>query len=92
MSKEDIKKEFKDQEGDPHVKSERKQLQQKLLQEAAAKRVPEAKAVIINPTHIAVAIDYDEHSMNAPRLAAKGLNADGETYCRDRQKTSNSSY
>jgi flagellar biosynthesis protein FlhB len=72
MSKEEIKQEYKEQEGDPHLKGERKHLQRKLLQEAAAKRVPEAKAVIVNPTHIAVAIEYDERTMNAPRLAAKG--------------------
>jgi flagellar biosynthesis protein FlhB len=72
MSKEEIKQEYKEQEGDPHLKGERKHLQRKLLQEAAAKRVPEAKAVIVNPTHIAVAIEYDEQIMNAPRLAAKG--------------------
>jgi flagellar biosynthesis protein FlhB len=72
MSKEEIKQEYKEQEGDPHLKGERKHLQKKLLQEAATKRVPEAKAVIVNPTHIAVAIEYDEQSMNAPRVAAKG--------------------
>lgn len=72
MSKEEIKQEFKEQEGDPHVKGERKHLQRKLLQEAVTKRVPDAKAVIVNPTHIAVAIEYDDQVMNAPRLAAKG--------------------
>jgi FlhB-like protein len=72
MSKEEIKQEYKEQEGDPHLKGERKHLQRQLMQEAAAKRVPQAKAVIINPTHIAVAIGYDEQIMNAPRLAAKG--------------------
>jgi flagellar biosynthesis protein FlhB len=72
MSKEEVKQEYKEQEGDPHLKGERKHLLRQLLQEAAAKRVPQAKAVIINPTHIAVAIEYDEQIMNAPRLAAKG--------------------
>ncbi|RZU42240.1 EscU/YscU/HrcU family type III secretion system export apparatus switch protein [Edaphobacter modestus] len=72
MSKEEIKQEFKEQEGDPHLKGERKHLQRQLLQQAATKRVPDAKAVIVNPTHIAVAIEYDEQVMNAPRLAAKG--------------------
>jgi flagellar biosynthetic protein FlhB len=72
MSKEDIKQEDKEQEGDPHLKGERKHLMRSLLQGAATKRVPQAKAVIVNPTHIAVAIEYDEQIMNAPRLAAKG--------------------
>jgi flagellar biosynthetic protein FlhB len=72
MSKEEIKQEYKEQEGDPHVKGERKHLQRQLLQQAATKRVPDAKAVIVNPTHIAVALEYDELTMIAPRLAAKG--------------------
>jgi flagellar biosynthetic protein FlhB len=72
MSKEEIKQEFKEQEGDPHLKGERKHLQRQLMQEAAASRVPKAKAVIVNPTHLAVAIEYDEQIMGAPRLAAKG--------------------
>jgi type III secretion YscU/HrpY family protein len=72
MSKEEVKREFKDSEGDPHLKSERKHLQMAMMRDAATKMVPKAKAVVINPTHIAVALQYDEESMNAPRLVAKG--------------------
>jgi flagellar biosynthesis protein FlhB len=72
MSKEEIKQEFKNDEGDPEVKGHRRALQMELARESAAKRVPKAKAVIVNPTHLAVALEYDEASMNAPRVAAKG--------------------
>lgn len=75
MSKEEVKREFKEQEGDPHVKSERKHLQMAMMRDAATKRVPKAKAVVVNPTHIAVALEYDDVSMNAPRLVAKGQGA-----------------
>jgi flagellar biosynthetic protein FlhB len=72
MSKEEIKQEFKEQEGDPHVKGHRKALQMALMREGAAKRVPKAKAVVVNPTHLAIALEYDEERMTAPRVAAKG--------------------
>jgi type III secretion YscU/HrpY family protein len=72
MSKEEVKKEFKEQEGDPHIKGHRKHLQMELMHQAATKMVPKAKAIVVNPTHIAVALQYEEESMNAPRLVAKG--------------------
>jgi len=72
MSKEEIKQEFKDQEGDPHVKGHRKHLMMALLRESAAKKVPQAKAVVVNPTHLAIALEYEEERMTAPRVAAKG--------------------
>jgi flagellar biosynthesis protein FlhB len=72
MSKEEIKQEYKNQEGDPHVKGHRKALHMALLRENATKQVPKAKAVVVNPTHIAVALQYEEASMNAPRVVAKG--------------------
>jgi flagellar biosynthetic protein FlhB len=72
MSKEEIKQEYKEEEGDPHVKGHRKALYMALLRENAVKQVPKAKAVVVNPTHIAVALQYEEAQMNAPRIAAKG--------------------
>ena len=72
MSKEEIKQEYKEEEGDPHVKGHRKALYMALLRENAVKQVPKAKAVVVNPTHIAVALRYEEAKMNAPRIAAKG--------------------
>ncbi len=72
MSKEEIKQEYKEEEGDPHVKGHRKALYMALLRENAVKQVPKAKAVVVNPTHIAVALQYEEDHMNAPRVVAKG--------------------
>jgi flagellar biosynthesis protein FlhB len=72
MSKEEVKREHKDEEGDPHVKSHRRSLYMALLRENAVKQVPKAKAVVVNPTHIAVALQYEEAHMNAPRVVAKG--------------------
>jgi flagellar biosynthesis protein FlhB len=72
MSKDEIKQEFKNDEGDPHVKSHRKAMYAALLRENAAKQVPKATAVVVNPTHIAVALRYEEDHMNAPRVVAKG--------------------
>jgi flagellar biosynthetic protein FlhB len=72
MSKEEIKQELKNQEGDPHVKSHRRAEYIALMRENAVKQVPKAKAVVVNPTHIAVALQYEEERMNAPRVVAKG--------------------
>jgi flagellar biosynthetic protein FlhB len=75
MSKEDVKQEHKEQEGDPHVKHMRKHLFQQLMHGNIARAVPKATAVVVNPTHYAVALRYDEEAMNAPRVTAKGLDA-----------------
>jgi flagellar biosynthesis protein FlhB len=72
MSKEEIKQEYKEEEGDPHVKGHRKAQYMALLRENAVRQVPKAKAVVINPTHLAVALQYEEDHMNAPRVVAKG--------------------
>jgi flagellar biosynthesis protein FlhB len=72
MSKEEIKQEHKNEEGDPHVKSHRRAIYMALLRENAVKQVPHANAVVVNPTHIAVALQYEEAHMNAPRIIAKG--------------------
>lgn len=72
MSKEEVKQEYKEQEGDPHVKHMRKHLFEQLMHESVAHNVPKATAVIANPTHLAVAVRYDEASMLAPQVTAKG--------------------
>jgi FlhB-like protein len=72
MSKEEKEKEYKEQEGDPHVKGHRKALHQELLNESAMHEVPKATAVVVNPTHLAIALKYDEKTMNAPGVVAKG--------------------
>jgi flagellar biosynthetic protein FlhB len=75
MSKYEVQREHKEEEGDPRVKHQRKQLHQQILQQGALVRVPRAHAVIVNPTHLAVAIRYDEATMQAPQVTAKGQDA-----------------
>ena len=72
MSKEDIKQEYKEQEGDPHVKHQRKHMFQQMMHESVAHNVPRATAIVANPTHLAVAVRYDELTMQAPEVTAKG--------------------
>jgi flagellar biosynthetic protein FlhB len=72
MSKEEVKQEYKEQEGDPHVKHMRKHLFEQLMHESVAHNVPRATAVVANPTHFAVALRYDEATMQAPSVTAKG--------------------
>lgn len=72
MSLEEVKREHKESEGDPHVKSQRRQRQRELAQRNSISAVPRADLVVMNPTHYAVAICYDDATMNAPRVIAKG--------------------
>ena len=72
MSKEEIKQEYKNEEGDPHAKGHRKAEYMAMMRENAVKQVPKARAVVVNPTHIAVALQYEEERMGAPRVVAKG--------------------
>jgi flagellar biosynthesis protein FlhB len=72
MSKYEVQKEFKEDEGDPHMKHLRKHLHEQMLANDVVVKVPEANVVVVNPTHIAVAIEYDEGAMNAPVVSAKG--------------------
>jgi flagellar biosynthetic protein FlhB len=72
MSKYEVKKEYKEDEGDPHIKHSRRQLHQQILAQGMAQNVPRADVVIVNPTHLAIAVQYDESSMNAPQVTAKG--------------------
>ena len=72
MSMEEIKREHKEAEGDPHVKSQRRARQRELAQRNSISAVPRADLVVMNPTHYAVAICYDDATMNAPRVIAKG--------------------
>jgi flagellar biosynthetic protein FlhB len=74
MSKKDIKDEYKNQEGDPFIKGQRKQLHQEMAMTSASEDTRKADAVIVNPDHIAVAIKYDEEEMGAPRILSKGNN------------------
>ena len=72
MSKKEIKDESKESEGDPMVKSRIRNIQMQMAQKRMMQDVPDADVVITNPTHYAVALKYDDHSMGAPRVLAKG--------------------
>jgi flagellar biosynthetic protein FlhB len=72
MTKQEQKEEFKESEGDPHVKSQIRALQQQMARKRMMAEVPKADAVITNPTHLAVAIKYDQTTMAAPIVVAKG--------------------
>ena len=72
MSKYEVQREYKEDEGDPHIKHLRRQLHEEVLANDVMKHVPTADAVVVNPTHIAVALKYDEATMNAPIVSAKG--------------------
>ncbi|MCS6885547.1 MAG: type III secretion system export apparatus subunit SctU [Acidobacteriota bacterium] len=72
MSKYEVKQEYKQDEGDPHHKAARKRLHRELLQHSAVQDVKKADVVIVNPTHIAVAIRYNKDEMAAPQIVAKG--------------------
>jgi flagellar biosynthetic protein FlhB len=72
MSIQELKDEFKDTEGDPHVKMKLRQLQRQMVQQAMMQKVPNATAVITNPTHLAVALEYEQGKMEAPVVVAKG--------------------
>jgi flagellar biosynthetic protein FlhB len=74
MSKQDIKEEMKELEGNPQMKAKIRRLQRDRARRQMMKEVPTATAVVVNPTHYAVAIKYDMDSMAAPRVVAKGKN------------------
>ena len=73
MSHQDVKEEFKQQEGNQEVKGRIKQLMREQARKRMLAAVPTADLVVMNPTHYAVALKYDEASMGAPRVVAKGL-------------------
>ncbi|MBY5967904.1 flagellar biosynthesis protein FlhB [Halomonas denitrificans] len=75
MSKEEIKQEHKESEGDPQVKGRIRQQQQAMARGRMMSKVPEADVVVTNPTHFAVALSYREGNMGAPRVVAKGADA-----------------
>jgi len=72
MSKQEIKDEYKQMEGDPLIKRRIRQKQRELARGRMMADVPKADVVVTNPTQIAVAIQYDQRSMTAPTVIAKG--------------------
>jgi flagellar biosynthetic protein FlhB len=74
MSKHEVKQESKEQQGSPHIKQKIRRLQRDLARRNMMKAVPTATAVIVNPTHYAVAIKYSMDGGAAPQVVAKGKN------------------
>lgn len=74
MTKQEVKDEYKNQEGDPQVKSKQKQRMREASMRRMMQQLPEADVVITNPTHYAVAIKYDADKYDAPYVLAKGEN------------------
>lgn len=72
MTREEIREELKESEGNPEVKGKIRQLQQEVAKRRQMQEVPKADVVITNPTHFAVALRYDETRMRAPIVVAKG--------------------
>jgi flagellar biosynthetic protein FlhB len=73
MSKQDIKDEYKNSEGDPLIKSKIKQRQREMAMRRMMQEIPTADVVITNPTHFAIALKYEEGEMEAPKVVAKGV-------------------
>lgn len=82
MSKEDIKQEFKEMEGDPHIKHKRKHLHQEMVMHGAVASTRKASVLVTNPTHLAVAIYYEPDETPLPVVLAKGEGALAEQMMR----------
>jgi flagellar biosynthetic protein FlhB len=75
MTKQEVKDEYKQTEGDPYVKGRLKQLRMEKARQRMMQAVPKADVVITNPTHFAVALKYDPKENEAPVVIAKGVDA-----------------
>ncbi|MDQ2746019.1 MAG: flagellar biosynthesis protein FlhB [Acidobacteriota bacterium] len=72
MSKQEVKQEYKESEGDPLIKWMRKNIHREILSQSSIAAVSEADVVVVNPTHVAVALKYDRARTDAPLIVAKG--------------------
>jgi flagellar biosynthetic protein FlhB len=72
MTKQEVKQEGKETDGSPEVKSRIRQIQMAMARKRMLQEVPKANVIIVNPTHVAVALQYDAKTMNAPVVVAKG--------------------
>jgi flagellar biosynthetic protein FlhB len=73
MTRQEVKEERKDMEGDPQVKSRRLRMAMEIALQRAQAKVPEADVIVANPTHFSVALRYDRETMSAPRVTVKGV-------------------
>jgi flagellar biosynthetic protein FlhB len=74
MTREELRQEMKELEGDPQLKARIRSQQREMARKRMMAEVPKADVVVTNPTHYAVALKYDSDSMGAPQIVAKGMN------------------
>ena len=74
MSKQEIKDEHKQMDGDPQIKARIRKIQMEMTKKRMMRDIPDADVVITNPTHFAVALRYDKEKESAPKVIAKGMN------------------
>jgi flagellar biosynthetic protein FlhB len=72
MSRQELKEELREEEGDPHMRARVRKVQREIAQRRMMEEVPRATVVVTNPTHLAVALRYDRGRMPAPKVVAKG--------------------
>ena len=72
MSKQQVKEEFKESDGDPEVKRRRMQIARQMAMHRLSTTVPKADVIVTNPEHLSIAIQYDAQTMAAPRIVAMG--------------------
>jgi flagellar biosynthetic protein FlhB len=75
MTRDELKEEIKSESGDPHMKARIRRMQKEAAQRKTLQDVPKATVVLTNPTHYAVALQYEAGVMNAPKVVAKGKGA-----------------
>ena len=75
MTKEELKDDYKQSDGDPHVKARQRQMRHERARRRMMQAVPKATVVVMNPTHYAVALKYEQGEAQAPQCVAKGLDA-----------------
>lgn len=73
MTKDEVKREYKESEGDPHHKAKRKELHQEIMEGAQMEAVKGADVIVTNPDHVAVALRYDREKDGAPMVICKGI-------------------
>lgn len=75
MTRQELKRELREEEGDPNIRRRRGELRRGLLEQGISPEMPQADVVVTNPTHYAVALRYEAREMPAPRVVAKGQRA-----------------
>ena len=75
MTKQELKEEYKETQGDPHMRARMREMQRDIVMKNMVHEVPKADVVVTNPTHFAVALQYDDSLMEAPTVIAKGVDS-----------------